>query len=458
MRILFLFLILNTLNIKQTQGAVPTSSVRMYDYTLHSFDNRQSMGREPIDPGRRPSDLRHSDQTSLQDTVQWGLEWNPTLQTEFKEWKRAQTAQNAAKSLPDPHLGLNLMEFRSLSPFISQTFPYPEKLSARERTAFHESERQRARYRQTEIRLIAEIKESYFELAIKDLLLETRREIVSLLEKTISLTETSYKIGKARRWDILKARLELSKAKNAYQKEITDRKVILAKLNTLLARPTDTPLIPSASSYLKPLSYQKAECQEIALSIHPELEEAYHHRLHQEYVRNQINAEYLPDVMIQYGILPGMPSMEPGMMIQLSLPFLWSWSRAAVSQEALQQKEAAQEMEKARTLNVLGEVDQHFERTLDAYREMKFYETELNPQAQEGVKLAEISYQTGNTSLLEFIEAIKDLLEIQESTLHSYFLYLSAFVKLEAAVGKELISPESEVARGDSLIKGDSHD
>jgi outer membrane protein TolC len=71
-------------------------------------------------------------------------------------------------------------------------------------------------------------------------------------------------------------------------------------------------------------------------------------------------------------------------------------------------------------------------------RQLHLYETEIIPQASEILRSARASFNAGDISYLEFLQAKQTVLQARESYIDVLFNYTVAVAKLEQAVGRTI--------------------
>ncbi|MGH7570796.1 MAG: TolC family protein [Gemmatimonadota bacterium] len=179
---------------------------------------------------------------------------SPEIEAAAQAVEAARARARAAGLLPDPTLGVGLVNVLVSDPLSSEDFmtmrmvqigqrmPYPGKLdlereAARWDLAAAEAERERV-----ELEVVASIQRDYYEIFLIDRALEIVRHNRALLGDFLSVTQARYGVGTGSQQDVLKAQVEQSRLGNEVLALHERREEALAKLNALLARPSRTPL------------------------------------------------------------------------------------------------------------------------------------------------------------------------------------------------------------------------
>ena len=348
---------------------------------------------------------------------------------------------------------------------VSQTIPYPGKLSLQRRAAERDVEVSGAALDAARRQVTRDVKDAYYELAFLDQALAIAERNSAVLGNLIKVSETRYEVGTAAQQDVLNARVEATRLGETGADLRAQRLAALARLNALLLRPSETPIedavIPSrvaraavpdstreihfASSALgSPVTDSPlppvAELQEMALGSSPELREqnaliaAQTTRL--ELARRSVLPDF--DVSLQYGQRPARPDMLTA-TVSVPLPV---FKRSKQDQEvaANQAELAALEAERTRRqAEVRAEVAQLASALERSRTQLALYVRAILPQTRAALASATTSYQVGK---VEFLTVLND-----QATLFNYeteyFRALSDFAKnvaeLERVVGKEVL-------------------
>ncbi len=125
---------------------------------------------------------------------------------------------------------------------LTQEFPFPGKMSLRKEAADKDVSIFKWNLRELELKIIRQVKESFFELCFINSAIETTEQNKILLKQFVTIAESKYSVGKGIQQDVLKAQVEVSKIMD----ELIELKQLqaneTAKLNTLMNRLPQEPL------------------------------------------------------------------------------------------------------------------------------------------------------------------------------------------------------------------------
>ena len=182
-----------------------------------------------------------------------------TANPEILAAKRAAEAATArvpqAGALPDPMLGVGFMNVPVTSPGLGSDMmtmaqvqvgaqiPWPGKLSLREEVARFRAEAAGWELERVRDRIRTEVKAAYYQTYFVDRALEVTARNESLVGDFARLTSAKYGVGTGAQPDVLKAQVERSRLADQVIALREERTGLVARLNALLGRPTDTPLM-----------------------------------------------------------------------------------------------------------------------------------------------------------------------------------------------------------------------
>lgn len=159
-----------------------------------------------------------------------------------------------AGALPDPMLGVGIMNFPVADPSLGrdmmtmttiqlgEQFPWPGKLELRERIAGFHAEAADWEVERTRQRVLAEVKTAYYQVYFIDRALDVTGRNETLVGDFARLTSAKYGVGTGAQPDVLKAQVERTRLEDQIVGLRERRTGAVARLNALLGRPTDTPL------------------------------------------------------------------------------------------------------------------------------------------------------------------------------------------------------------------------
>lgn len=389
----------------------------------------------------------------LQTFVQEVLERNPEILAARRavEARRARIPQ--ARTWPDPTVsvsyGGNLLppftlmnrDPSSMRQFSAQQeIPYPGKTRLRGEIAAREADAETLAYEAVERRVVAELKQAYFDLYLTDQSLATLGKEREVLEKFEKVAEVRYSVGKAAQQDVLKAQVELSR--------LTERQTLLeqargsfeAQLNSLRNLPVDTPVgIPGEvqpSALVYPLEELAAAAQTNfpVLKRQRTLVEA--DRLAVDLARKDVRPNF--SLGYTYFERAGLGDMY-GVTFSTTLPVFRRNKQDQAIAEAAANLEASRRLEANQLTLLRYRVKQGYLQAQAAEQLLKLYSKGIVPQSELALESSLASYETGTTDFLTVLSNFATLLDYELNYYRELVNHEKALARLEELTGLKLI-------------------
>jgi outer membrane protein, heavy metal efflux system len=403
------------------------------------------------------SALSNASVLTLKQATELALIGNPGL-AEIKSRAEAMAAiPSQAGSLPDPTVNIDLLnvptrsfdlqkeDMTMLEFGVSQAIPFPGKLALREKIAEQEALAAADSVEEARLRLIREVKQTWWRLFYYDRALNLLLESERFFQQLIDIAQAKYKVGKGKQQDVLLAQLELSKLKDEKLDLISMRHGQDARFNVLLDQQPDFSVqIPKEAEFKLPV-VDEAVLQEKALHVRPLFAQ---HRKMLDAASAKVNLakrEYYPDFTVGagYAVRQNTPSGDmrsdfASIRLSMSVP-LYAVTKQA---KAVDQRQSELMQERYALLDEHHKIQAEIAAKTAEYHHSKekllLLEHEIIPQAQQTVNSLMAGYQVSQT-------AFNDLLVTQLSFLQYQTQYWQALTKtqeiladLSAEVGEEL--------------------
>lgn len=391
------------------------------------------------------------DLVSLPDLLAEAERVHPAIKAEAQmiESKRARIPQ--VKSLPDPTVGVGWMG--NIRPFGVQTldpssyrgitamqeFPYPGKLKLRGQIAEKEVEAERWNLEAARRQIRAEVKSAYFELWSVDQALAITQKNKNLLDKLARIAEEKYKVGKGLQQDVLRAQLEVSRVLRTLTLLNQRRRTLAAKLNTLLLRPSDSPVGELAPVEKSALTYSLEELTEESVKNAPEIRRQEQIIEQSQYAINLARKEYFPDFRAGYDYQqrPDMPDMH-GLNVGINVPIFYrKKQREGVREAQFTLESTKQTRESLRTV-LFFQVKEQYLQAKASDELLTLYTKGLVPQSALALESSLAAYQTGTLDFESLISNFTSLLEYEINYYEELAGYQKSLVVLEQISGLNL--------------------
>jgi len=362
-------------------------------------------------------------------------------------------------ALPDPEISINAMslpvntfnvrqeDMTQLGAGISQSFPFPGKLSLREQAAAFEAEAATQNVTEVRWRLLSEVKTTWWMIFYLDRAIQLVDSNYALLRQFVDIARTKYEVGEGLQQDVLLAQLELSKLLDQQLVLNGMRRNAAASLNALLDKPANEELrLPDKADLQLPAIkqetqlYQQAETARAALEVNRQGINAAQSRL------DLAKKDVLPDFNLgaSYGARANTPAGDKradllSLNLSMNVPIFAAQKQAkAIDQrtsELMQEKYALQDQwNKVRT-----QISQSYNDYRRAKDQAVLFETGIVPQARQTVASMLAGYQVNKVDFLNLVRSQVTLFEYETQYWKAFTEANQALAQLSAAVGKEEI-------------------
>lgn len=387
---------------------------------------------------------------------------NPSL-AEMKARSHAMAAiPSQVGTLPDPTVSFNALNLPTdtfatgqepmtqLQLGISQAIPFPGKLGLESEAAEYEVEAALNNVDETRLRLIRDVKITWWQLFYLDRALEIVRANQELLRQFVEIAQTKYMVGQGLQQDVLLAQLELSRLLDQEIQLNGTRRNETARINALLDRPANrrVQLPQNVDKQLADI-LPDAQLYEIADASRPLLARQRSGIKAAEARVDLAKKDYYPDFKLGafYGFRrggnprPRIGSKADFLSLKLSMNvplFLDAKQAKAVDQriaERLQHKYALQDewsKVRAQISTALADYEQ-------AKKQFVLFKTGIIPQARQTVSSMLAGYQVNKVDFLNLVRSQITLFNYETRYWKALSEAKQSLAKLIAAVGEETI-------------------
>ncbi|MGE5645112.1 MAG: TolC family protein [Acidobacteriota bacterium] len=390
---------------------------------------------------------------SLDELIEQALRANPEVLAAQKRYEAMRQRPSQESSLPDPMLslgynstgnplpgsGIGRDPVASAGVMVSQELLYPGKRRLKGDIAMRDADAELQRYLMVRLSVVSRLKQAYHGLhhAYEMTGIMTREQ--DLMRKILRITEARYAVGKAAQQDIFKAQTQLSIMETRIERSRQEQRSREVEINSLLNRPSDTPIARPPDPEPVPLRAGLDELMKQVREDAPMLRREQKMVERTELALNLARKEYYPDYTVSGGYYY-MGSMAPMYMarVDFKLPaWFWRKQRAAVAEQAAGVSAARHDYSAAsQTLSFRVKDDYLMAET--SYRLMNMYSTTVIPQASLALESGLASYQTGAVDFLSVLMNFTTLVEYELNYHEEKLNYFLALARLEELTGVDL--------------------
>jgi len=376
---------------------------------------------------------------------------NPEIKAARQRWESAKAVVPQVQTLPDPRLQLGYQRMPMVPPVvegvmygIGQEIPFPGKLKLKGEVAQRDAERLEQEYNATRLRLLAALKQVYYDLHFvhKSIdIVERNKALLTQFEKT---AKARYSVGQAAQQDVFRAQVEISRVLDRLAVLDQQKESLHAAINRLLNRPPDGALGTPEEVHSTLLTVPLQELNQRAIEFSPALLATAKGIDRSERSVSLAKQQYYPDFDVTALGIRNDKINDNGyqIMVGIKIPLFYETKQKQGVHEALANLEGAREDFTAARQDLLFQVKDGFVQAQRAERLITILRDAIIPQATLGLQSAQAGYAVGK---VDFLTLLNSLLTLQDSQLelHSEMVnHEKALARLEAATGRALDGSE----------------
>jgi outer membrane protein, heavy metal efflux system len=289
---------------------------------------------------------------------------------------------------------------------------------------------------EAKLNLVAEVKQVFYELLLAERTVDLLQQNLEIVQEVLRIVKARVRSGEGPQFEAVKAEVEVLKAKQEITKARNTVRVRLVGLDTLTAGALG-PRYKVQGDFRSLRNHLDPE-QMIArdLSQHPVLKR--HGKLVEqaEFTVTRERQSRVPNVTLFGGY--ARDAGREAMIAGASLPTpLWYRQQGHIATALGTQRKEEAELLRAR--NELGRaLNQHAREAETAQEQILVYEEGLLKQAQEALRIAQLSFRQGASSLLDVLDAQRVQRQITVDYNLARFELSQALTRYERAVGGPL--------------------
>jgi outer membrane protein, heavy metal efflux system len=372
---------------------------------------------------------------------------NPEIKAARQRWESAKAVVPQVQTLPDPRLQIGYQRMPMVPPVVEgvmygvgQDIPFPGKLKLKGEVAQRDAERLEQEYNATRLRLVAELRQAYFDLHFvhKSIdIVERNKGLLTQFEKT---AKARYSVGQAAQQDVFRAQVEISRVLDRLAVLDQQKESLHAAINRLLNRPPSGPLGTPEEVHATILTVPLHELNQRADQLSPTLQASAKSIDRSERSVSLARRQYYHDFDVTALGIRNDKINDNGyqVMVGIKIPLFYETKQKQGVREAVASLEGAREEFSATRQDLLFQVKDGFVQAQRAERLITILRDAIIPQATLALRAAQSSYAVGK---VDFLTLLNSLLTLQDSELELHGEMVShekALARLEALTGGPL--------------------
>ncbi|MEK7293451.1 MAG: TolC family protein [Nitrospirota bacterium] len=368
---------------------------------------------------------------------------SPEIKASRARWEAAKAVVPQVQTLPDPKLQFGYQRMPMTEPLqgamygFGQEIPFPGKLKLKGEVAQREAERAEQEYLATQLRLVAALKQAYFDLHFIHKSIEIVEKNKTLLMQFEKTAKARYSVGQAAQQDVFRAQLEISRVLDRLAVLDQQKESLHAAINRLLNRPPSGPLGTPEEIQTTIMTIPLQELNRRAEAFSPALLATAKSVDRSEQTVALAKRQYYPDFDVNALGLRNDRINDNGyqVMLGIKIPLFYETKQRQGVNEALAGLSGAREDLTAARQDLLFQAKDGFVQAQRAERLITILRDAIIPQATLALQAAQAGYGVGK---VDFLTLLNSLLTLQESQLELHGEMVShekALARLEAVTG-----------------------
>ena len=371
---------------------------------------------------------------ALEDLISLAMEKNPSGAVLKANLAAAKAGIVSARAYPNPEMEFQGGAAKSLetsktkneySIGISQTVELPKKRLYRQQAAEAGAEALAQDSDSFRLEVIAGLKEGFYLVLLNKKALDIAVANYTTVEELVKSASVRVKAGEAPEYELVKAKVELLRADKELKRATNKLVISKASLNALLGNSLEDDFeikgefaLRSGKSDLDELLSRAARNHPLILKARKDIE-AKSHSFEME------KASIFPDITIKAGFVSELDRESYTMGISMPIP-LWYQRKGEIATASAEQIRAEAELHKTQ-VELSKSIIEEYQNYSIAHDQIEIFEKGLLKQAEEALRIAELSYAQGESGILDYIDAQR----VSRITIMEYY---QSFFELEAAM------------------------
>lgn len=381
---------------------------------------------------------------SLEEILTLAEQRNPSLSVFQANVEAARGALASARAYPNPEA---MIEFGTGKPLdapnaqskreqrleVSQSLEWPRKRASRTRAAESGVGVAQGSFDDFRLELRAQVKEAFFETVLAQQTAQVAAQNLTTARRLVESATLRVESGEAPELELIRARVEVfnvtREARRAHNRLLTTK----AALNRLLAGALGETFDVVGTPPRRDAAYELPALIGRALAAHPLITRQERALKAAGYALSEQRQARVPDLTVTGSTGEEIDKRSSAIGLALAVP-LFNQRRGDIVTARAEQARAQAELTQTR-LDLTNLITQEYENYRLAIDQLNTFEEGLLKQADEALRIAQLSYEQGELDLLNLLDAQR----VQRATLLEYydaqFELQTALARLERATG-----------------------
>jgi outer membrane protein TolC len=381
----------------------------------------------------------------LNEIIGLSLQNSPFLRAKQKEIQAREASYEASKRLVNPEFEYQRGRAKSWDQTderttegisLSQYMENPFKRHYRVKVSENDWRASTFSYDTLTLKVIFEVKKLYYEI----LLLQAKQNLASQnldsIQKIHRLIEKRARLGEIKELEAIKLYVESLRAQNELNRIRTELTLAQENLNQYLGK-----VLPSDFELLGELSYTRSDIDgesllQKALSNHPQVKEKEARLEQAKNNESYVRWQRLPDFRLTGFSNKELDGRNTGIGITVDIP-IWNFKSREIREAenlSLMEEEELRALHMEMSIQIKSSINQ----LRLSEQNLQIFHQGLLQQAEQSLKISEVSYTQGEISLIEYLDSQRTYFSILNDYQDSLYRWNTDKAALERAVGEEI--------------------
>ncbi|MEO5341586.1 MAG: TolC family protein [Magnetococcus sp. MYC-9] len=375
---------------------------------------------------------------------------NPELAAMALEAEAAAARVEGSDALPDPRLQVTVEDIVKNSSgwpgrpsgakfVVQQEFPLWGKRALKRQVAEADHHKAQGELAAWMAELLGKVKTVYAEYHQVHLAMEQNEELIGILRTLVRVAQARYAQGAAWQNEVTAAELERSGLTAERVRLSNERKRLKARLNALLNRAPDAPIVEQPRLRTIPAASTLDFGQLMArlLEANPQLAKGRASLTAAQGNRELASREWFPDVGVGVGLVKRQDEADSfEAMVEMGIPLQWE-ARRAREKEAVAMEQASHARLEAERTRLASELQEALLALESARGVEQITHNSLLPQARMALQSALRNYENGGGDSLQVLDAVQRLKKYRIEQIKAQYEQQMRLADVERLMGGE---------------------
>ena len=322
---------------------------------------------------------------------------------------------------------------------LSQTFPGGNKRELRANVAEAGVDQAKANLDAVRLDVTVRVRKAFFDLLVTQDESRIHSQHVGIAEQAIEAARIKYSNGNVPQQDVLRAEVAMTQLAEHSIHYSRDAEVARARLNTLLARSPDAPLVIAGEHAVLEALPSLEQLQSLATASRPDLKAAQAAAESSHREQSLARTAYAPDFTVSAGymLMPAGQQFRNNYMIEGSMNLPWLNRKkhdADIAEATVRATEQDAELDAMRN-TARGQIAEALVEARAAQKLALLYHDQLRPQAEATLQASVIAYENNKAGFLDLLDSQMRVIDLDLAWMQAVGDFDARLADLEMVTG-----------------------